>query len=421
MSFFHSSKLSTWVPKLNYQVWLLAFGRLLSQMGSGFTLFYAPIFFVNQVGLSATAVGFGLGSQALTGVVGRFLGGSFADGQFGRKRTLLLSAVFSAIASFVLAATQNFAGLIMGSMLMGMGMGLYWPAAEALIADLTTPAERNEAYALNRLSDSLGLGIGVVLGGLIIGTTGVYRALFVVDGFSFLVLLVIVARTITDRYKPLGTHKLWQGWSIALRDRALLTFCVVNTMLTTYIVQISSTLPLYLNNFVLANTGRDRQTTSLIISALFTWHLVASVLSQMPIAKRLNRISRTYALLLSAILWALGFGAVWLAGVAPTGHIPLAALALGILALSTVTYMPSAASIVVDMAPESLRGIYLAVNSQCWAAGYFIGPPLGGWALDQSAFVAHAFWLGLATSVIVAIAILQILHQMLQKRTTKLS
>jgi hypothetical protein len=49
-------------------------GRLLSQIGSGFTLFYAPIFFVNQVGLSATAVGIGLGSGSISGVVGRFLG-----------------------------------------------------------------------------------------------------------------------------------------------------------------------------------------------------------------------------------------------------------------------------------------------------------------------------------------------------------
>lgn len=49
------------LPRLQHQVWLLAFGRLLSQVGTGFTLFYAPIFFVNQVGLSATAVGVGIG------------------------------------------------------------------------------------------------------------------------------------------------------------------------------------------------------------------------------------------------------------------------------------------------------------------------------------------------------------------------
>ncbi|MGB3639640.1 MAG: hypothetical protein WBA39_19015 [Rivularia sp. (in: cyanobacteria)] len=55
---------------------ILAIGRLLSEVGTGFTLFYAPIFFVNQIGLSATTVGIALGSSSISGVVGRILGGN---------------------------------------------------------------------------------------------------------------------------------------------------------------------------------------------------------------------------------------------------------------------------------------------------------------------------------------------------------
>ena len=67
------------LPDFSAQVWILAAGRLLSQIGSGFTLFYAPIFFVNQVGLSTTLVGIALGSGSVSGVIGRFLGGQWAD------------------------------------------------------------------------------------------------------------------------------------------------------------------------------------------------------------------------------------------------------------------------------------------------------------------------------------------------------
>ncbi|WP_367267945.1 hypothetical protein [Okeania sp. SIO2C9] len=49
--------LSQLFPNLDRQILILAMGRLLSQIGTGFTLFYAPIFFVNQVGLSTTLVG----------------------------------------------------------------------------------------------------------------------------------------------------------------------------------------------------------------------------------------------------------------------------------------------------------------------------------------------------------------------------
>ena len=400
MKLWNQAKRVAWLPQLNYQIWILAFGRLLSQMGSGFTMFYAPIFFVNEVGLSATAVGLGIGS------------GSLSDGKVGRKRTLLMAALVAAIASFVLAATLNFSVFVVGNLLMGFGIGLYWPSAEAMVADLSTPEQWNEAFALNRLCDGLGLGLGVVLGGLLINTTGAYRALFVVDGISFLVLFVVVLVAVNEVFRTSHEHTALKGWRRALRDRTLLVYCAVNILFTTYIVQISSTLPLYLTNFVPV-TPSGEGFDSLTISALFTWHLLATVVTQLPIARFLNRFDRVYGLILSALLWAVGFVTVWATGIATGGHLYWAILALAILALSTVTYMPVASAIVVDMAPDSLRGIYLAVNSQCWAIGYFIGPPLGGWALDQSPVAARVFWLWLAASVVIAIGILLILRQLL--------
>ncbi|KYC43694.1 hypothetical protein WA1_00555 [Scytonema hofmannii PCC 7110] len=56
---------AAWLPQLSPQVWVLVAGRFLSQIGSGIVLFYVPIYFVNQVGLSATAVGIGLSSGAI--------------------------------------------------------------------------------------------------------------------------------------------------------------------------------------------------------------------------------------------------------------------------------------------------------------------------------------------------------------------
>ena len=85
------TRFSEWFPRFDYRVWILFVGRLLSQLGTGFTLFYAPIYFVNQVGLSATAVGIGIGSGSITGIAGRILGGSFADSpRWGRRKTLLM-------------------------------------------------------------------------------------------------------------------------------------------------------------------------------------------------------------------------------------------------------------------------------------------------------------------------------------------
>jgi MFS family permease len=325
----------------------------------------------------------------------------------------MLSAIVSAAASFVLAVANNFPVFVVGNLLMGLGLGLYWPPNEAMVADLAPPVQRNEAFAITRLCDSLGLGLGVVLGGLLIGTTGAYRALFVIDGISFLVLLGVVYWAIVESGQFTGKHEALKGWTEALRDRRLLTYLIPNIMFTTYLVQINSTLPLYLTNFVPVQAGKGFSPP--VISALFAWHLVATVLSQMPIARFLNRFSRAKGLIVSAVHWGIGFALVWLTGVAPFGHIGWAILATGVLALATAAYMPSAASTTVELAPEGLRGVYLAVNSQCWALGYMIGPPIGGWALDQSKWVAYGFWLVLAFSVTIAILILRILDRMMHK------
>ncbi|OCR01814.1 MFS transporter [Oscillatoriales cyanobacterium USR001] len=413
-------QLPSWFPQLSTQVWILTLGRFLSQTGTGFTLFYAPIFFVNQLGLSTTAVGLGLGSAQISGIFGRFLGGSLSDSPlWGRRRTLLLSAIISAVASFILATTKDFNGLVLGNLLMGLGVGLYWPATEAAITDLTVGEERREAFALTRLADNLGLQSGIILGGILIALTGAYWALFVIDGISFIIFFGIIYYAITETYQPkilplsAGSGKIENGWKIALRDRSLLVYVVVNILFTLYISQTQSTIPLYLSNFIPALSGKGF--SSNILTALFTWHTILLVGAQLPIARAFKRFSHTRSLIISALFWGIGFILIGMTGISQSGNIFLAILGLGILSIAIVSYTPAASSIVADLAPESLRGVYLSINSQCWGIGYLIGPPLGGWALDRGQFAANNFWLAMALSVGVAILILGKLEGMLKK------
>ena len=123
-------------------------------------------------------------------------------------------------------------------------------------------------------------------------------------------------------------------------------------------------------------------------------------------------MSHIKALGLSLLLWGAGFICIVLTGIASGAYLTWAALALAVLAIATVAYFPSATSFVVELAPDSLRGVYLSVNSQCWAIGYFIGPPLGGWALDQSTQIAHSFWVALAASGLLGLGILYKLNRL---------
>jgi MFS family permease len=400
------------------KVWILAAGRLLSEIGTGFTLFYAPIFFVNQVGLSSTLVGIALGSGSISGIVGRFLAGQGVDSpHWGRRKILLVSAAISVLADVVLSLSFNFSTLVLGNLLMGFGVGMYWPATEAAIIDLTTPKQRNEAFALTRLADSLGLSLGVVLGGALIANSGNYRTLFVIDGISFAVFFGVIYFAIAETYqfKPQLVENQQNGWSFAIRDRAFMVFVAVNILFTIYLSQVQSTMPLYLKNFVQlsdSTTGFSEQ----VISGLFTWHIALAAICQLPTAWILNRFNRLTGLSFSFLIWGVGFILVWVTGNMPNHTLIWAGLTLGIMSLGMVTYTPVASGLVAELAPESWRGVYFSINSQCWAIGYLIGPPLGGWALDHPQLTNY-FWLACAASVLLGLGILQYLKRLIKARS----
>ena len=408
------SQLSSWLPSIHPQIWIFAIGRFLSEVGTGFTVFYAPIFFVNQVGLSATSVGVALGSASISGIVGRIVGGSLADsGKWGRRRTLLLATAISAIGSLVLAATSNFTILVIGSLISGLGIGFYWPAAEAVVADASQIDNRRETFAIARLADNLGLAIGIVLAGFLIAIIGSYRWLFVIDAISFMVFFGVVYVGINQtEQQQMGESEKTQyfaSWITVLSDRRFLVYIAVNIFFTIYISQIHSTLPLYFKNFVIKSTTEGFAQTT--ISVLFAWHLVLAIICQLPVTSALKRCSHTFALTVSAILWAIGFGLIWVSGTAPSHNLVWVALALGVFAVAIVSYTPSAASLVTELAPENQRGVYFSINAVCWGVGYFIGHPLGGWALDQPRIITDSFWLGFSLSVAIVVVILQYLNR----------
>ena len=52
----------------------------------------------------------------------------------------------------------------------GVGTACFWPGQSTLLSRLTPPDERHSAYALQRVSMNLGIGLGASIGGLIATT-----------------------------------------------------------------------------------------------------------------------------------------------------------------------------------------------------------------------------------------------------------
>ncbi|MEL6354039.1 MAG: MFS transporter [Cyanobacteria bacterium J06627_28] len=407
----------TGLPQLRREIWILVAGQLFLFIGQGFTLVYASLFFVNQLGFSPTQVGLALSSSGFSGIFGRFFAGCAIDSRWmGRRRTLLLAALVSAMACFCLAYADTFGLLVAGNVLLGLGLSLYWPTTLAVIADLTIEDNRAEAFALSQLSNNLGLGLGALLAGQYIALAGSYRALFVAKGLVYLVFGLVIWRTIAEtREKEIRLRQVAVNWGIALRDRTLITFLLANTFFAIYGAQLSSTLPLYLANFVPAASveGNALGFSEQLISYLFFFHALVKIIAQLPITRWVKQIDHVAILLFTLVLWAGSAAFFWLAGIVAVGPVlEIAIAAFFLVALAEILYGPAASALTGDLAPADQRGIYFALESECWAIGFLLGPALGGWALDHPLQVGANLWLVLVASTALPGAILLFLRQL---------
>lgn len=394
---------------LNRQVWLQAVGRLFCQMGFGLISFYIPILFVNRIGLSATAVGLSLSLSAVTEVGAHLMGGVLADSpKFGRKLALSLSALLGIALSVLLAINDSLITLIIASLFLGLSLGFYWTSSSAAVMDATDSEERHRAFAVMGVAEYVGIGIGVLGGSAVLAFVHQSTALlFAGCGLVFLIFLILVQVGMVEKQPSSAEREnLVQGIAIALKDRLLLLFVLANVFFATYVALVSSIVPLYFTNFV---AGSDSVPGVSVTSTanLFTWcYIGIGAVAQLPITQVLSGLSRVRVLMLAMVLWAGGFSLLWVAGTFVAAQFLWGVIGLGLMAIASVTYKPFSVAIVSDLAPESLRGTYTAVSSQSWTMGYFIGPIMGGWAMDQPPTVAHVFWLAIAASTLGCIAVL---------------
>ncbi|MEO1180004.1 MAG: MFS transporter [Cyanobacteria bacterium J06636_28] len=401
-----------WLPQLRREIWILATGQLLLYIGQGFTLVYASIYFVNELGFSPTQVGLALSSSGLAGIVGRFWSGYSIDSEFwGRRRTLMLSATITAFACFCLAFAKTFPLLVAGNLLLGLGVSLYWPANLSVTTDLTTSENRTEAFALTRLVDNLGLGLGALLAGQYVAMAGSYSTLFILKGLTYLLFVGVIYVAIEETRQPqVDVRNVWQDWWQALCDRNLLIFLSANLIFTIYAAQHTATLPLYLANFIPhgnTETGFSEQW----ISYFFVWQVFLKIVLQLPITRLVKAVNHVSVLLFSLILWSGGFFLLWIVGITPAKALFFTIIAFSLIALAEILYSPAGISLIGEMSPENLRGIYFSLESQCWSIGFTIGPAIGGWALDHPETVGMNLWLYLITGGLVASVILTVLKQ----------
>jgi MFS family permease len=414
------SELSSTLLLSNHQVWVQAGGRLLFQLAFGLISFYMPILFVNEVGFSATLVGFSISLSSISEIAGHLFSGTVSDmPKFGRKFALSCAALLGVCVALILTFAQQLWLLMLACIFLGLALGSYWTPASAAVMDFTEPDERPQAFAILGVAEYLGLGTGILGGGILFQLLKeTPQLIFLNSAVIFLAFLLLIVRAMAaPRKHPASRDQdTKQGIFLALKDKNLSIFIAANVLFSTYVTFVTSVLPLYFTNFVDV-TGDTAKASVMSTANLFTWsYIIVGVFLQIPLARLFKAFRRVQVLMIAFAIWAAGFFLVWLAGTFAetngTLAYPVSLAGLAVLLIAIVSYKPYSVSIISDLAPESLRGAYMAVGSQSWAIAYLIGPLLGGWALDRKESIADMFWLLVAGTTILGLMILSIFESM---------
>jgi MFS family permease len=146
-------------------LWTLYAVNFLNAIGLWFFLPLLPIF-LGRKGASAALVGVVFAAGLLTNALIRYPAGWAAD-RFGTRPVMLASMIGLAVLFMAFLIPLPVAAFIVIRLLQGCVFGAYWPAANGLVADVTEPKERGQAFGMMQSTNLAGMIVGPAVGGFI--------------------------------------------------------------------------------------------------------------------------------------------------------------------------------------------------------------------------------------------------------------
>ena len=176
-------------------LWTIYGGNLLTAIGVWFFLPLLPIF-LGRMGGSAALVGAVFAAGLVANGLIRYPAGWAAD-RFGSRPVMVVALlVYAGLFLAYLIPMPAPAFIVVRFLHSGAG-GAFWPAANGLIAESTTPGERGRAYGTMQAMNTAGMLLGPGIGGFVALTN--INAIFVVSA-AVTVLATVALATLPNAH-----------------------------------------------------------------------------------------------------------------------------------------------------------------------------------------------------------------------------
>ncbi|WP_088008593.1 MDR family MFS transporter [Indiicoccus explosivorum] len=359
---------------------------------------FLAIYFAEEFG--KTTAGVLLVLSQVFSVAANLVGGYCAD-RFGRRTMLVFASVGQGVSFFIFALANSpwLDSPILGFAaftLAGMCGSLYWPASQAMVADVVPEEHRSDVFAIFYTAINISVVIGPIAG----------AALFFSYRFELLLAIAVIFFALAAALRFLANETLKfaspdelatdpeKGWTravakqlkeyrVILNDRLFLLFVAAGILGAQTFMQLDLLFPVYLQEAIEVQAiGTFFGTTWTVTGEEAFGYLLSEngllvALTTVIITRFVVKFPEKWVFFTSALLYAV---AMLIFPVTDLFWIFVAAMA--IFTLGELMTAGLQQSFISKLAPEHMRGQYFAAASLRYTIGRMIAPlsiPMTAW------------------------------------------
>ncbi|QDI69612.1 MFS transporter [Streptomyces calvus] len=355
--------------------WWLWTSTLVNRLGA-FVATFMALYLTLDRGYSATYAGLVAALHGLGGVISSLVAGVMTD-RLGRRPTLLVAQVSTAVSVAALGFVRDPVAIAAVAFLVGMASNASRPAVQAMMADIVRPEDRIRAFSLNYWAINLGFAISSMAAGFIAEYS--YLAGFLIEALMTLVCAVVVFVKLPES-KPVRSAGAAPedsvGLGTVLRDGRFMGVVGLSFLIALIFQQASVGLPIAMGEagFTPADYGLAVAVNGFLIVVL-----------QIPVTRFIQHRDPGRLLVISSLLAGYGLGLTAFAG-----SVGAFALTVCVWTLAEIVNAPTQTGLVVRLSPVQGRGRYQGMYTMSWAVAALVAPLMSGFVIDR--FGAEWLW-----------------------------
>ncbi|ROQ81709.1 putative MFS family arabinose efflux permease [Streptomyces sp. CEV 2-1] len=370
------------VSGLPREFWWLWTSTLVNRLGA-FVATFMALYLTLDRGYSASYAGLVAALHGLGGVVSSLGAGVMTD-RFGRRPTMLVAQVSTAVSVAVLGFMVHPVAIAGVAFFVGMSSNASRPAVQAMIADIVPAKDRVRAFSLNYWAINLGFAVSSAGAGFVAEYS--YLAGFVGEAVMTLLCAVVVFMKVPES-RPEKAPRAVAGASDAsgaddvrlgtvLRDGRFMGVVGLSFVIALIFQQGYVGLPVAM--------GTDGFSSSDFGTAIAVNGVMIVVL-QIPVTRLIQHRDPRRLLIVSSLLAGYGFGLTAFAG-----SVAVYALTICVWTVAEIVNAPVQNGLVVQLSPAHGRGRYQGMYTLSWAAAALVAPLMSGVVIDH--FGAGWLW-----------------------------